>query len=55
MKIKKTDINKIAKICNFFESLKFRYSEFDGLYDLSKDVEISIDRLLVAMEEEKGK
>ena len=54
MKNKKTDINKIVKMCDFFESLKFKYSEVNGLYDLAKDVEISIDRLLVAMEE-KGK
>jgi hypothetical protein len=54
MIIEKKDINNIANICDFFESLKFKYSELDGLYDLSEDVEISIDRLLAAMEEEKG-
>lgn len=53
MAIKKTDINKIVKICDFFESLKFKYSEV-GLYDLAESVEIGIDRLLVAIEEEKG-
>ena len=54
MKIGKKDINKIVKICNFFEDFKLKYPEYDGIYDLSKDVEISIDRLLVLIEEIRG-
>lgn len=53
MKIGKNDVNKIVKICNFFQDFKLKYND-DGIFDLSKDVEISIDRLLALIEEIRG-
>ncbi|MHB1646232.1 MAG: hypothetical protein ACYCSW_06940 [bacterium] len=50
MKIEKKDVNKVFKINNFFDNFKFKYDD-NYIFELSKDVEVSIDRLLKAFEE----
>jgi hypothetical protein len=50
MKIKKEDIDEVFKICNFFEEFKFKYDDY-CIFDLSKSIEMEIDKLLYLFEE----